>query len=220
MRSTASSSHDDAVGVPAVGDRGRPVPVRAVVGEGRVRAELLEAVAAVGAVVVGRDHAADADEVADLELVDAAADLRHPPDDLVARDARVDGRHHVVPLVAGRVQVRVADAAEEDLDLDVPVGHVAPGDGGPGQGGGRARGGERFGFGHGSSPSWPRGDEPRCGVGPGCRISGGSGPRRRPRRRPDSFKAVTTRRKRNVPPDFWPNSPDHPRRLSIDDAGT
>jgi hypothetical protein len=66
---------------------------------------LLKAVAAVGAVVVGRDHATDADQVADLEFLDAAPDLRHPPDDLVAGDARVNGRHHSVPLVAGRVQV-------------------------------------------------------------------------------------------------------------------
>ena len=61
--------HHDAVGVSAVGDRGRAVLVRAVVGEGRVRAELLEALAAVRAAMVGRDHAADADEVTDLELL-------------------------------------------------------------------------------------------------------------------------------------------------------
>ena len=59
--------HDDAVRIPAVGDGGRAVLVGAVVGEGRVRAELLEAVLAVGALVVGPDEAAHADEVADLE---------------------------------------------------------------------------------------------------------------------------------------------------------
>ena len=49
---------DDAVGVAAVGDAAE-VLVRGVVGEGHVRAELLEAGLAVRAGAVGVDHAAD-----------------------------------------------------------------------------------------------------------------------------------------------------------------
>ena len=55
--------------------------------------------------------------------------------------ARVDRGHDVVPLVAGVVEVGVADAAEEDLDLHVAVGRVAPRDRGRGQRRGRAGGG-------------------------------------------------------------------------------
>ena len=52
-----------------------------------VRAELLEPGLAVGAGAVRIDQAADADEVARLELGDRRADLGDPADDLVARDA-------------------------------------------------------------------------------------------------------------------------------------
>ena len=40
-------------------------------------------------------------------------------DDLVAGNAGIHSGHYVVPFVAHLVQVGVADAAEEDLDLDV-----------------------------------------------------------------------------------------------------
>ena len=68
MRKDEALVHDDAVGVAAVGDRGRPVLVGRAVGERQVRAELLEAGPAVGAGAVRIDQAADADEVARLEL--------------------------------------------------------------------------------------------------------------------------------------------------------
>ena len=68
MRSDETLVDDDAVGVAAVGDRRGLVLVRRAVGEDHVRAELLEAVLAVGAGAVRIDQAADADEVARLEL--------------------------------------------------------------------------------------------------------------------------------------------------------
>ena len=63
-------------------------------------------------------HAADADGVADLELRDLGADGGDAADDLVARARRVDG---AAPLVADGVEVGVADAAVEDVDLDILV---------------------------------------------------------------------------------------------------
>ena len=90
---------DDAVGVAAVGDASEML-VRRVVGEGQVRAELLEAGLALGAGAVGVDHAADRGEVAGLELGDGGADLGDAADDLVAGDAGVDGGHDAAPLVA------------------------------------------------------------------------------------------------------------------------
>ena len=84
---------DDAVGVAAVGDASE-VLVGEVVGEGHVRAELLEAGLALGAGAVRVDHAADGGEVAGLELGDGGADLGDAADDLMAGDAGVDGGHH------------------------------------------------------------------------------------------------------------------------------
>ncbi len=116
--STKCSVDDDAVGVAAVGDAAG-VLVGEVVGEGEVGAELLEARLALGAGAVGVDHAADRGEVAGLELGDGGADLGDAADDLVAGNAGIDGGHHAAPLVAGLVEIGVADAAEENLDLHV-----------------------------------------------------------------------------------------------------
>jgi hypothetical protein len=46
----------------------------------------------------------------------------------MARHARVNSRHHLVPLIANLVQVRVANAAEKYLNLDVGLGWIAPRD--------------------------------------------------------------------------------------------
>ena len=43
----------------------------------------------------------------------------------MAGNTRVDGRHDVAPLVAGLVEIGVADAAEKNFDLDVVFGEVA-----------------------------------------------------------------------------------------------
>ena len=51
-----------------------------------------------------------------LNFVTLGADAADPADDLVARDTGID---RALPLVAGGVQVGVADAAVQDVDLDV-----------------------------------------------------------------------------------------------------
>ena len=69
-----------------------------------------------------------AGEVAGLELGDLGADLGDAADDLVTGDGGIDGE---LPLVAREVDVGVADAAVEDLDLHVGVaGFAAVDDGG------------------------------------------------------------------------------------------
>ena len=93
-----------------------------------VGAELLESGLALGAGAVGVDQAADCGEVAGLELRHGGADLGDAADDLMAGDAGVDGGHDFPPLVAGLVEIGVADAAEEDFDLHVVIGGIAPRD--------------------------------------------------------------------------------------------
>ena len=107
-------------GVPA------EVLVRAVVGEGRPReAELLEAFLAARAGAAGVDHAAGRADVAHLQLGDLGADLRDPSDNLMAGDA---GVVRAGPLAARGMDVGMADAAEENLHLDVGRAGGAPGD--------------------------------------------------------------------------------------------
>ena len=120
---------DDAVGVPAIRDA-PAVLVGKIIGEGHVGAELLEARLALGACAIGVDQAADRGQVAGLEFCDGGAHLRHASDNLMAGNAWVGGRHHAAPLIARLVKIGVADAAEEDLDLDVVPGGIAPRDGG------------------------------------------------------------------------------------------
>ena len=138
---------DDAVGVAAVG-HAAGVLVGEVVGEGKVVAELLEAGLALGTGAVGVDHAADGGEIAGLELGDGGADLGDAADDFMAGHARIDGGHHAAPLVAGLVEVGVADAAEEDFDLHVVFGGIAARDGGGGKRRSRTGNGISFGFVH------------------------------------------------------------------------
>jgi hypothetical protein len=123
---------DDAVGVTTVGDAAE-VLVPRVVGEGAVPAELLEAGLALGAGAIRVDQAAHRGDVARIEPGDRGADLRDAADDLVAGDAGVDGGHHAAPLVPDRVEIGVADPAEEDLDLHVVLGRIAPRDPGGGE---------------------------------------------------------------------------------------
>ncbi len=140
---------DDAVGVAAIGDASQML-VGKVVGEGRIRAELLEARLALGAGAVRVDHAADRGEVAGLELGDRGADLGDAADDLVAGHAGVDGGHDTAPLVADLVEIGVADAAEEDFDLHVVFGWIAPRDRGGGQRRSRTGSGVSFRVVHGT----------------------------------------------------------------------
>jgi hypothetical protein len=48
----------------------------------------------------------------------------------MARYAGKDGGHYIAPLVAGLVEIGVADAAEQNFDLDVVRSGIAPFDGG------------------------------------------------------------------------------------------
>src|SRR5574337_1098529 len=140
---------DDAVGVATIGDASE-VLVRGVEGEGHVRAELLKAPPALGAGAVRVDQATDRGEVAGLELGDRGADLGDPADDLMAGDAGIDSGHEAAPLVPDLVEIGVADSAEEDVDLYVVCGGIAPGDRGAGQRRGRTGSGVRFRLVHGS----------------------------------------------------------------------
>ncbi len=83
---------------------------------------LLLAVLARCAVPAAVDHAADADDIADLELGDVAADRGDVADDLVAGDAGVE---RAFPLALGGVEVGMADAAEGDVDRDVGLAGFA-----------------------------------------------------------------------------------------------
>jgi hypothetical protein len=121
--------HHDAVGVAAVGYAPK-VSVGKVVGEHEIGAELLLAGLALGTRAVRVDHATDRGQVARLEVRDGRAYLRHSPYDLVARNAGVDSRHHAFPLVSRLVKIGMADAAEQDLDLNVMVRQIAPWNGG------------------------------------------------------------------------------------------
>ena len=78
-------------------------------------AELLQARAAIGAGAAGIHEAAHADRIAHLELLHAAADGRHPADDLVAGHRRILCE---APFIAGEVEVGVADATVLDLDSE------------------------------------------------------------------------------------------------------
>lgn len=128
---------DDGLGVAALRD-GAVGRVGAAVGlDVALQAVLLLTGRALLALLAGVDHAADADEVADLVLGDLGADLGDAADDLVADDLRVgDG----APLAADGVDVGVADARVGDVDGDVLRADVAALDGGLGDGIGGGRG--------------------------------------------------------------------------------
>ena len=140
--------HHDAVGVAAVGDRGGLVLVRRIEGEHLVRAQVFAVGLAVRAGVVGINQTAHPDEIAGLIFCDGRADFGDAADNLVARHDRVNRGHDGAPLVAHLVQVGVADAAEDDFDLNVAFGRLAARDDGGSQQRGGTGGGICFGFVH------------------------------------------------------------------------
>jgi hypothetical protein len=122
--------HDDGVGITAVG-LAAGVFVRGVVGEdGAGGAELFVAIAAVFAGAAGIHQAAHGGEVADLEFFDAGADFDDAAEDFVAGHAGIGG---AVPFVAGDMDIGVADAAVQDLDLHVLRAGLAALDDGRGE---------------------------------------------------------------------------------------
>ena len=90
-------------------------------------AKLLKARPAACADAAGVDEAAHTDGVADLELLHATADGRYLPHDLMTGYGGILGE---VPFIAGEMQVGVADAAVENLDLDVGGRRLTTFDGG------------------------------------------------------------------------------------------
>src|SRR5512132_1988065 len=142
---------NDLIGVATVGHAAE-VLVRGVVGERHVGAELLKSSFALGAGTVRVDHAADRSEIAGFVLGNCRADLGDTADDLVPGDNRVDSGHDAAPLVAHLVEIGVADAAEEDLDLHVAFDWIAPRDRGRGKRRCRTRSGVSFGVVHGLNP--------------------------------------------------------------------
>src|SRR5437870_4668650 len=115
----------DAFGVAAVGKTSEMFVWR-VEREDHVRTELFKASFAVRAGAVRVDHAADRSEIARLVLGHCRADFGDTPDNLMTWDDRVVRGHELAPLVAHRMKIRVADAAEQDFDLHVAVSWIAP----------------------------------------------------------------------------------------------
>jgi hypothetical protein len=117
---------DNTVGIAAIGNASK-VHVRRVVGKGHVWAELLETILALGAVTIGVNQAAYCSKVAGLELGDCGTDLGDTANNLMSGNAWIDSGHRA-PLVTDLVQVRVADTAEKDFDLNVVFARVTPWD--------------------------------------------------------------------------------------------
>ncbi len=93
------------------------------VGEGwAFGAEVLFTTIAGFAVAAGVHDHADGRDVARLEFCYRFAGGGNAADDLVAGDHGIDG---VAPLVAGHVQVRMADAAIKDFDHDFSGARLA-----------------------------------------------------------------------------------------------
>ncbi len=98
------------------------VAIGAVVGRRKARlAILLETLTAIVAGAAGIDHAADTGEVTRLERGHRLADANDLADDLMAGDTGING---VRPFVPGLVQIRMADAAVEDFNIDIGLSRI------------------------------------------------------------------------------------------------
>jgi len=103
--------------------RDRAISVLSVVREDAFLAELLLVMLAALAVLARANHAANSNDVANFELLcGVGADIRHATNDLVARNTWV---RRAAPLVARRVQVRVANTTEHDIELDISSARLA-----------------------------------------------------------------------------------------------
>jgi hypothetical protein len=117
--------HHDAIRVATRGDASE-VRVREVVREGQLWAELLKASLALVTGPVGVDYTTDRHHIAGHELRNCGADFGDTADELMARDAGVDSGHDPAPLITDRMEIGVADTAEEDFDLYVVFSGIAP----------------------------------------------------------------------------------------------
>src|SRR5690606_20143838 len=109
-------THYYVVRVAAVGVLAAAEGVAVVGADKAVVAVLLQAFGAGRALLAAVHHAADPDHIAYLEPVDLIANGGNPADDLVPRPGR---KHGIAPVVAGGMQLRVAYAAVENVDLHI-----------------------------------------------------------------------------------------------------
>jgi hypothetical protein len=116
----------NAIGIATICDATK-VCVWRVVCKDHVWAVLLETILAFGAVTVGVNQTADCSNVAGLELGNCGTHLGDTANDLMSGNARINCGHRT-PLVTDLVEVRVADSAKEDFDLNVVFARITPGD--------------------------------------------------------------------------------------------
>ena len=97
--------------------RATQILVLTIVGVDRNReAILLVSCLTIGTAAAGIKHDADGNLVARLEFGDTSANLCDAADNLMTGHARIN---RVVPFIAPRVQVRMANTAEQYVDFDI-----------------------------------------------------------------------------------------------------
>ena len=124
--------HDDAFRIAAVSGQAE-VFVSPAIRPNLGGRKLLVARATVRAGQVGIHETANADQITGFEFGDGRPDVGDTANDFMARHAWVNGLHQAAPLVAGVMQVGVADAAEEDFNLHVARRRLASWNRGGGQ---------------------------------------------------------------------------------------
>src|SRR5579863_5246816 len=139
---------DDTIGIATVGYASEMLVWR-VEGERKIRAKVLKPGLTPGTGAIGIDQAAYRGEVTRLEFGNCRADFGDTPDDLMARNNWVDSGHELAPLVTDCMDIRMADAAKQDLDLHVVFSWIAPRDRSGGQPQSRTGSGVSFRFVHG-----------------------------------------------------------------------
>ena len=118
--------------------------VLTVVGQSHpVFTELLEIILTARTRAAGIDHATDRREIAFPEFLNFLPDLDDAADNFMPGHTRILGA--ATPLVARDMQIGMANAAKENLDLDVVRQRIAPFEGKRGEG--RASGLGSVGFG-------------------------------------------------------------------------
>jgi hypothetical protein len=98
-----------------------------VVGKGHMWTELLETCLTVRTIAVRVNQAPDCSKVTWLELGDVGAYLGYTTNDLMSWNAWVD-RGHLAPLITNLVEVRMANTAEKDFNLNIIFTRITPRD--------------------------------------------------------------------------------------------
>ena len=60
-------------------------------------------------------------KIADLKIGYESSHSFHPADDLMTRNDWVRGRHHALGFIPGVVKIRVTNATERYLDINIPL---------------------------------------------------------------------------------------------------